>query len=68
MWWLRKPSGAGRLVPPPMPKDSRLWKVGSFVMIITSVAFPMAGLAIISMLLLDFIVLSQIPVIARLVK
>lgn len=68
MWWLRKPSGSGRLVPPPMPKDSRLWKVGTFVMIITSVAFPMAGLAIISMLLLDFIVLSRIPVIARLVK
>ncbi|TVO34810.1 PepSY-associated TM helix domain-containing protein [Vibrio algivorus] len=68
MWWLRKPSGAGRLVPPPMPKDTRLWKIGALVMIITSVAFPMAGLAIISMLLLDFIVLSRIPAVARLVK
>ncbi|OEF23892.1 PepSY-associated TM helix domain-containing protein [Vibrio rumoiensis] len=68
MWWLRKPTGQMRLVPPPLPKNSQLWKRGAVVMVVTAIVFPMAGIAIVSMMLLDFILLSRVPSLARLVK
>ena len=61
MWWLRRPQGAFRLVAPPMPKDMPLWKGAIFIMLFVSLAFPLAGVTLLSVLALDLLVLSRIP-------
>lgn len=68
MWWMRKPTGKMRLAPPPLPKNSQLWKRSVIVMLMVAIAFPMAGVAIVSMMLLDFFVLSRVSSLRRLVK
>lgn len=61
MWWQRRPSGAGRLAAPPMPKELPLWQGAALVGLAVSMAFPMAGLAVLVLLTLDSLVLSNLP-------
>lgn len=68
MWWKRRPSGALRLAAPPAPRDMGLWKGAALVGLVVAVAFPLAGLAILVVLLLDLIVLSRVPAARRLVS
>ncbi|WP_411992052.1 PepSY-associated TM helix domain-containing protein [Agarivorans sp. DSG3-1] len=66
MWWLRRPKGALNLAAPPLPQNLPLWKSASLVMIAVSLMFPLAGISLLSVLLLDFILLSRVPVLKRL--
>lgn len=61
LWWKRRPSGAGRLAAPPMPKELPLWQGAVLVGLFVSMAFPMAGLALLVVLVLDMFVLSWVP-------
>jgi uncharacterized iron-regulated membrane protein len=61
MWWLRRPSGAIRLVAPPMPKNMPLWKGAMLIMLLVSLAFPLVGITLIIVLALDLLILSRIP-------
>ncbi|MEQ1519935.1 MAG: PepSY domain-containing protein [Aestuariivirga sp.] len=61
MWWLRRPVGESRLMPPPMPENLPLWRGAVFTMLALSLAFPMTGLALIAVLALDLLVLSRVP-------
>ncbi|MGL4609613.1 MAG: PepSY-associated TM helix domain-containing protein [Trueperaceae bacterium] len=61
MWWLRRPQGALRLAAPPMPKNMPLWKGAVFIMLVVSLAFPLVGITLITVLALDLLVLSRIP-------
>lgn len=54
MWWKRRPSGSRwRLVAPPLPQDVPLWKGGAVVMCGVALAFPLTGLVLVVVLLLD---------------
>ncbi|WP_424933413.1 PepSY-associated TM helix domain-containing protein [Amaricoccus macauensis] len=65
MWWKRRPSGAGRLGAPPMPRDMPLWQGAVLVGLAVSLAFPMAGLALLFVLALDALVLARVPALRR---
>lgn len=65
MWWKRRPKNAHRLSAPPMPKDIPLWRGAVVVGLAVSAAFPMAGAALLTVLLLDFLILSRLPRVKR---
>lgn len=51
MWWKRKPAGA--LGVPPLPQDSRAFRGLFIILIIGGIIFPLVGISLIVMLLLD---------------
>jgi uncharacterized iron-regulated membrane protein len=61
LWWKRRPANAGRLSAPPMPKELPLWQGAVLVGLFVSMAFPMAGLALITVLAVDVLILSHLP-------
>ena len=65
MWWKRRPSGAFRLAPPPLPADLPLWKGAVFIGLLLSLAFPLVGLTLLAAMALDLLLLSRIPVLKR---
>ncbi|WP_417244762.1 PepSY-associated TM helix domain-containing protein [Celeribacter sp.] len=65
MWWKRRPSGSFRIVPPPLPKNMPLWKGAVVLGLLLSFAFPMAGLTLLTVLLLDWLVISRVPALRR---
>ena len=65
MWWIRRPSGANRLVAPPLPADLPLWKGAVFLGLLLSLSFPLVGLTLLAVLALDLLILSRMPVLRR---
>ena len=65
LWWKRRPAKSGRLSAPPMPKDMPLWQGAVLVGLGVSLAFPMAGLALLSVLAVDGLILSRLPALRR---
>lgn len=60
MWWKRRPSGASRLVAPVTPEKMALWKGGAVIMLAVSLLFPLTGLVLVSVLVLDLFVIRRI--------
>lgn len=60
MWWVRRPKGSGRLGAPSVPAQAPLWKTGAVVMLVTALAFPLAGGVLLAVLLLDWLLISRI--------
>jgi uncharacterized iron-regulated membrane protein len=65
MWWRRRPTGAMRLGAPPRPAELPLWKGAAVVTIVLSVMFPLVGAVLVAVLLLDILVLQNIPALKR---
>ena len=65
LWWKRRPAKAGRLSAPPMPREMPLWQGAVLVGLGVSMAFPMAGLALLTVLALDMLILSRLPTLRR---
>lgn len=61
MWWKRRPAGAARLAAPPRPRDLPLWKGAAALVVVLGIAFPLAGAAIVAVLLLDATLLRVVP-------
>lgn len=59
-WWARRPAGTGRLVPPPLPSDRRVWHTAVALMLVISLAFPLVALTIAAVLTADFCLLRRI--------
>ena len=63
MWWKRRPKKAGfRLCAPKAPDNLPHWRSAMTVMLLLSLAFPLVGITLVSVLLLDWLILSRIPV------
>jgi uncharacterized iron-regulated membrane protein len=60
MWWMRRPQGAARLMAPAYPADMGLWKGGAIVMLMVSLLFPLTGLTLIAVILLDMLLIRRI--------
>lgn len=60
-WWARRPGGARRLVPPPLPRDARVWRAAVALMLALSVVFPLVALTIAVVLAVDFLLLKRVP-------
>ncbi|WP_394199715.1 PepSY-associated TM helix domain-containing protein [Litoreibacter albidus] len=65
MWWKRRPTKAGRISAPPMPKELPLWQGAVLVGLFVSMAFPMAGLVLLAVLTLDVVILQRLPRLRR---
>lgn len=65
MWWKRRPDAAGRLVAPPRPSDLPLWKGAALLVVALGFMFPLAGAAILAVLLLDVTLLRMMPGVKR---
>lgn len=65
MWWKRRPAGTIRLFAPPLPKNMPLWQGAALVGLAVSMAFPMAGITLLTVMALDLLILSRIPVLKR---
>ncbi|MFM2252051.1 MAG: hypothetical protein RJB68_388 [Pseudomonadota bacterium] len=61
MWWIRRPAGSGRLVAPSVPAQTPLWKGGAIVMVLTGLAFPLAGGVMLAAIVLDYVLISRWP-------
>ena len=61
MWWMRRPRSVLRLAPPPMPQELPFWKGAALAGLAISLFFPLGGLTIIAVLVLDMLVISNIP-------
>ncbi len=61
LWWKRRPAKAGRLAAPPMPQEMPLWQGAALVGFGVSMAFPMAGVALLTVLAIDTLILARIP-------
>lgn len=68
MWWKRRPANAGRLVAPPLPSNLPLWQGAVLTGLAISLFFPLAGLALLAVLALDYVVLSRLPALRRVVN
>lgn len=68
LWWKRRPVSAGNLSAPPRPNDMPFWKGAAALVLALGVMFPMAGAAIIVVLLIDVTLLRMIPAMKRAVS
>jgi uncharacterized iron-regulated membrane protein len=59
MWWQRRP--AKTLGAPAMPPNFPLWKGAVAIIAVMGLAFPMVGISLVTVLLLDYLALSRIP-------
>ena len=67
LWWKRRPAGA-RLGAPPRPDDIPYAKGVLLVTLGLSLAFPMLGLTLLAMMVLDVVLLTTLPPLKRLVN
>ena len=65
MWFRRRPAGAIRLAAPALPRNMPLWQGAVLVGLAVSLAFPMAGIAILVVMAIDQVILSRIPTLKR---
>ncbi|WP_302478479.1 PepSY-associated TM helix domain-containing protein [Ruegeria arenilitoris] len=65
LWVKRRPVNARRLAAPPMPSELPVWQGAVKVGLAVSIAFPMAGVAILTVLLFDAFVLTYLPRVRR---
>ena len=63
IWWKRKP--AGRLGVPPLRHELPRWKSGIAIMLALGVAFPLVGASLLLVWALDWLVLSRLPAVRR---
>ncbi|MBI4781807.1 MAG: PepSY domain-containing protein [Oscillatoriophycideae cyanobacterium NC_groundwater_1537_Pr4_S-0.65um_50_18] len=64
LWWKRRP--ADRLGAPPLPEHVQQWRIPLAIVAISGLAFPLVGLSLVTVLLLDYGVFSRIPALRRL--
>jgi uncharacterized iron-regulated membrane protein len=59
LWWQRRPTG--KLGVPPLPAFVQQWKVPMAIVALLGIAFPLVGLSLVTVLLLDYLILSRVP-------
>ncbi len=68
MWWLRRPKGfALRVFAPKTPDDLPHWRGAMILMLAVSLAFPLVGITLLSVLALDYLVVKRVPVLRKVI-
>ncbi|MEA5448314.1 PepSY domain-containing protein [Leptolyngbya sp. CCNP1308] len=65
MWWQRRPQGAGLIGAPAIPAHVQNWRMPLAIVAVLGLVFPLVGLSLVVVLLLDYIVLNRIPALRR---
>ncbi|HHX8438043.1 TPA: PepSY-associated TM helix domain-containing protein [Vibrio diabolicus] len=60
MWWIRRPSRCAVLGAPPKFQQGGIWKLGLVTLVVLCLAFPMGGLAIVTVLALDWLLFNRV--------
>jgi uncharacterized iron-regulated membrane protein len=68
LWWKRRPSGTARLAAPPRPETAGLLPVAAGIIMVMGAAFPLAGAAILAVLLLDLLLIRHIAPLKRMLS
>lgn len=55
MGWQRRPKGSGLIGAPPMPPYVQHWKIPLIIVAVSGLVFPLLGLSLVAMLLLDYL-------------
>ncbi|MNG41219.1 hypothetical protein D3C84_1302590 [compost metagenome] len=63
MWWKRKPSST--LGTPSLPKNFRLLKGVTVLIIILGIIFPLVGASLLFVFVLDWLVMKRIPAVKQ---
>ena len=63
MWWKRRPRG--RVGVPPYPSDRRVYFGLWVIAVVVGLVFPMTGIAILGMLVIDLLLIRTIPPLRR---
>ena len=66
LWWQRRPEG--QIGAPPLPSYAQSWKMPVAIVAILGVAFPLVGISLIAVLLLDYLLISRIPMLRRILN
>jgi uncharacterized iron-regulated membrane protein len=67
MWWQRRPARALRLAAPPRPPAVPVSILAAVVVLVLGIAFPLAGVAILAVLALDWLLIRRIPAIRNMI-
>ncbi|GAL22684.1 uncharacterized iron-regulated membrane protein [Vibrio maritimus] len=59
MWWWRRPRSSGSIGAPPRFQQDGVWKTGLVTLILVCLMFPLGGLAVMSILILDWLLFSR---------
>ena len=62
MWWRRRPAGR---IGAPMAPDGSQWRLPMAMIAVLGVVFPLMGFSLVTVLLLDYLLLSRIPLLKR---
>ncbi len=65
MWWKRRPKGAWRLAAPPRPELLPLWKGAFALAVALSMLFPLVGVTLVGVALLDATLVRWVPGLRR---
>lgn len=65
MWWQRRPQGTGGIGAPAMLPYAQNWRFPLVITAVLGLVFPLVGLSLIIVLLLDRFALSHVPAIKR---
>ena len=66
IWWLRRPKGmALRVFAPKTPEDLPHWRGAMILMLFLSLAFPLVGVTLLTVLALDYLIVKRVPVLRR---
>lgn len=65
MWWLRRPARSARIVAPPRAEAVPLARGVMLVALVMSMAFPMLGLTLLAVLVVDLLILGNLPGLRR---
>ena len=66
LWWQRRP--AGQLGAPALPSYAQSWKIPVAIVAVLGVAFPLVGISLVAVLLLDYLVISRIPLLRKILN
>ncbi|WP_246294602.1 PepSY-associated TM helix domain-containing protein [Paenibacillus planticolens] len=64
MWWMRKPEG--RVGAPALPKDFKMVKWVALITLVLGIVFPLVGISLLIVLLLDALIIRRIPALKQL--
>lgn len=65
LWWTRRPLRAGRLAAPPRPRAAPFWTGAAVIVAAIGLAFPLAGLALVVVILFDLLLVRHIAPLRR---
>ncbi|MEA5464530.1 PepSY-associated TM helix domain-containing protein [Leptothoe sp. PORK10 BA2] len=65
MWWQRRPRGSGLIGAPEMLPYAQSWQLPLVITAVLGLLFPLVGISLILVLVLDRLVLNRIPALKR---